>query len=106
MPGGAAATGTWDDLYVIYSNDPTSYQTTFTENGAAVAIASGITEIEDTNNANMASGVVTLTNKQTADQLLVSGVAVTNGATGTVNGIAYSVTDTAGSTSSKSDIAT
>ncbi len=100
MPGGAAATGTWDDLYVIYSNDPTSYETTFTENGAPVAIASASTEIEDTNDTTLASGVVTLTNKQVSDQLLVSGVVVANGSTGTIGatGIGYAVVDAAGST--------
>ena len=98
MPGGAAATGTWDDLYVIYANDPTSYQTTFTENGTAVAIVAPAVEIEDTNNTNMASGTVTLTNKQASDQLLVSGIVVSNGSTGTVTGIGYSVVETAGTT--------
>jgi large repetitive protein len=98
VSGGTTSSFTWDDIYTSYSNDPTSHVATFTEGGSAVSITAATPQLEDTNNANMVSGVVTLTNKQASDQLLVSGAVVTHGSVGTVNGIGYSVTETAGTT--------
>jgi large repetitive protein len=96
VAGGPATTFTWDDIYTRFSNDPTNYQNTFTENGAAVPIADPTVQIEDAVDANMQSGLITLTNKQTSDRLLISGVAVTTGSTGTIGGVTYTVTETAG----------
>jgi large repetitive protein len=94
VAGGVAATAKWDDFYVFFAADPAGNETTFTEGGTAVAIAAAGAEIEDVNNANMVSGLVTLTNKQTDDRLLIAGVSVSNGSTGTIGGIGYTVTDT------------
>ena len=44
----------------------------------------------------MASGTVLLTNKQASDRFVIGATAVSNGSTGTVSGIAYTVTETAG----------
>jgi large repetitive protein len=96
VAGGPATTFTWDDIYTLLSNDPTSYQNTFTENGAAVTIADPTVQIEDSVDANMQSGLVTLTNKQPADRLLVNGTPVTTGSTGVIGGITYTVTEAAG----------
>ena len=38
-PDAVGGTARWDDFDIFYSNDPTSYETTFTEGGAAVAIS-------------------------------------------------------------------
>lgn len=94
MPGGVTATGTWDDLYILYSNDPTNKVATFTEGDAPVGIASPSMEIEDTNNPNMVSGMVTLTNAMPGDTLLINNVVVGNGDTNTFNGVTYTVTVT------------
>ena len=67
------------------------YQTTFTENGPAVAIADADTLITDADDDNIESATVTLTNAFSGDDLLVNGTAVSNGNTGTVNGINYTV---------------
>ncbi|MBI4989190.1 MAG: hypothetical protein HZC23_10255, partial [Rhodocyclales bacterium] len=47
----------------------TEYQTTFTENGAAVSVADADVVITDSNSANMASATITLTNAQAGDVL-------------------------------------
>ena len=69
---------------------------TFVENGAAVAIADTDSSIFDFDSANLTSGTVVLTNKQTSDQLVIGATVLNNGSTGTVNGITYTVTETAG----------
>ncbi len=96
-----ATTGTarWDDFYVFYSNDPTGHVTTFNASGAAVAIAAASVELEDSNSVNMAAGTIVLANKQTDDHFVIGGVLVSNGSTGTIGSIHYSVTETAGSIS-------
>jgi large repetitive protein len=96
VAGGAATTFTWDDIYTLYSNDPTSFENTFTENGAAVSIADPTVQIEDAVDANMQSGLITLTNKQPLDRLLISGVALSNGSMGVIGDVTYTVTETAG----------
>ncbi len=47
----------------------TEYQTTYTENGAAVAVADADVVITDNNSANMSSATITLTNAQAGDVL-------------------------------------
>ena len=68
------ATGsTWFDYVGLHiADDPTGYATTFTENGAAITIASGQT-IEDADSANMASASIVLTNAKAGDVLSISG---------------------------------
>ncbi|SEI23750.1 VCBS domain-containing protein [Tardiphaga sp. OK245] len=79
-----------DDVNIAYTREPT-----FTENGSAVAIVSdaGLTDVDD---ANMASATVSLTNKQAGDQLLINSTLLSNGATGSIGGVNYSVMETAG----------
>jgi large repetitive protein len=96
VAGGPATSFTWDDIYTRVSNDPINYQNTFTENGPAVVIADPTVQIEDSVNANMQSGLITLTNKQPSDRLLIAGVAVSAGSTGVIGGVTYTVTETAG----------
>ncbi len=73
-----------------------NFSASYTENGAAAAIADTDAAIVDADDTNMESGSIVLTNKQTGDQFLIGGTPVANGATGTINGIAYTVTETAG----------
>ncbi|WP_441229190.1 T1SS-143 repeat domain-containing protein [Tardiphaga sp. 215_C5_N2_1] len=79
-----------DNVNISYSNEPT-----FTENGSAVAIISNAT-LSDVDDANMASATVVLTNKQAGDQLWINSTALSNGSTGTVNGVSYLVAEFAG----------
>ena len=66
---------------------------TYTEGGAAAAIATADSLITDTDSTNMTSGKVVLTNKQAGDQFLVSGVAVANGSSGNIGAVHYAVVD-------------
>ncbi|WNV09235.1 VCBS domain-containing protein [Tardiphaga sp. 709] len=79
-----------DNVNISYSNEPT-----FTENGSAVAIITNAT-LSDVDDANMASATVVLTNKQAGDQLWINSTALSNGSTGTVNGVSYLVAESAG----------
>ena len=97
--GGAAATAKWDDFYVFFANDPAGLEKTFTEGGAAVSITAAGAEIEDAGSATLVSGTVELTNKQASDRLVIAGTPVANGDTGTIGGVSYTVTETAGSIS-------
>ncbi|NOU45325.1 MAG: DUF4347 domain-containing protein, partial [Methyloglobulus sp.] len=81
-------TSTTSLIDVTNGND---FATTFTENGAAVSISDTDNTVRDGDSANMVSGLVTLTNAQTGDQLLVGGSAA---ASGTINGINYTNTGT------------
>ena len=96
VAGGGAATARWDDFYVFFANDPTGSETTFTEGGAAVAITAAGAEIEDAGQTNMVSGNVLLTNKQTDDGFRIGGTVVSSGSSATIDGITYTVTETAG----------
>ena len=91
--GGSAR---WDDFYVFYSNDPVNHEATFTEGGASVSISAATIEIEDADNTNLASGNILLTNKQTDDRLVLGSTILSHNMTGTVSGITYTVTETAG----------
>ncbi len=73
----------------------TAYQNTFTENGAAVAIVDADATISQISvlGATIDSAEITLTNAQSSDQLLVNG---SPAASGTVNGLAYTITTTGG----------
>ncbi len=74
------------------------YQATFTENGAAVAIVD--TDVDITGlDTHIESATVALTNAQSGDQLLVGG---SSDPSGTVNGLAYTVTNPAASSRSPS----
>ena len=77
----------------------TGWTTTFKENGTAVAISDIDAVVTDADDANMASGSIVLTNKQTGDRLSIGGTPVTNGTTGTINGLTYTVIDTGTSVS-------
>ncbi len=70
----------------------TGYQTTFIENGSAVAVVDADVDITGLD-TNVASATVTLTNAKPADQLLVNG---STAASGTVNGLAYTITSAGG----------
>ncbi len=70
----------------------TGYQTTFTENGSAVAVVDVDVDITGLD-SNIASATISLTNAKAGDQLLVNGSAASSG---TVNGLAYTVTNTGG----------
>lgn len=90
----AATNGNADDLLVdrVYlAPEPTSYATTFTENGAGAALAAATDQVTDVDNANMTAATITLTNPQTGDRLLVSGSAAASGTLG--SGIAWTRTD-------------
>ena len=67
------------------------FAASYTENGAGVSISDTDNSVRDGNSANMVSAVVTLTNAQANDVLLVSGSAA---AAGTVSGIGYTSTGT------------
>ncbi|MCB1518996.1 MAG: DUF4347 domain-containing protein, partial [Hyphomicrobiaceae bacterium] len=73
----------------------TSYQTTFTENSAAVAVVDGDVAIAQhaALGANIDSAVVVLTNAQASDQLLVNG---STAASGTIGGLSYTVVNSGG----------
>ncbi|MGL4397163.1 MAG: tandem-95 repeat protein, partial [Hyphomicrobium sp.] len=69
----------------------TGWTTTYTENGSAISIADLDAAITDTDDANIESGAVTLTNAQTGDRLLVGGSSATSG---TIGSISWTRTDT------------
>lgn len=77
-----------DDVRVVQVD----HYTTFTENAAAVTLASTMSAVVDTDNANMVSATITLTNPQTGDRLLVNGSAAASGTLG--SGIGWTRTDT------------
>ncbi|MES2547486.1 MAG: DUF4347 domain-containing protein, partial [Pseudomonadota bacterium] len=64
------------------------FSTTYTENGAPVSISDTDNSVNDTDDTNMESAVITLTNPQTGDRLLVNGLLTPSG---TVNGISYTL---------------
>ena len=89
-----------DNVKVLTSTDQTAgrdWNASYTENGTAISISDTDDAVLDNDSANISSGVVTLTNPQAGDRLLIGGTALTNGATGTVNGISYSVVSTGSS---------
>ncbi|MEY4500332.1 MAG: hypothetical protein RIS52_222, partial [Pseudomonadota bacterium] len=90
--GGAAplagdGSGTLIDDVRVVANNTTG---TFTENGAAVAIATANSLAFDGNGSTLSSATITLTNPQTSDQLLVNGSAAATGAL--TGGITYTIT--------------
>ena len=62
------------------------WSATYTENGAAVAIADSDSSVFNAVAANLTSATITLTNAQTSDRLLVGG---SSAASGFVNGIGW-----------------
>ncbi|MEZ6058705.1 MAG: DUF4347 domain-containing protein, partial [Planctomycetaceae bacterium] len=71
-------------IHVAVSNDPpavdlngagvgTGYTSTFTEDGASVAIMDATGTVTDVDSANIASATITLTNAQASDVLSISG---------------------------------
>jgi len=71
----------------------TNYTTTYVENGAGVSIVDVTSAISDTDSPNMQAAHIVLTNEQAGDFLAINGTHVHNGDSGTVNGIAYAVSD-------------
>ncbi|MBK9081556.1 MAG: DUF4347 domain-containing protein [Rhizobiales bacterium] len=65
------------------------FSAAYVQNSTAVSIADTDADVRDGNSANMASGVVTITNAVAGDRLLVAGSAA---ASGTINGISYTNT--------------
>ncbi len=65
---------------------------TYIENGTPVPISVS-TQITDSDDVNMESATITLTNKHTGDFFAIGGATVSNGSTGSIGTIAYAVTD-------------
>ncbi|MES2531891.1 MAG: DUF4347 domain-containing protein, partial [Pseudomonadota bacterium] len=104
-PGGALLTAAddvaIDNVRVLTYVDPSAgrdWTATFTEDGAAVSIADTDASIVDSDSANMVSAQVVLTNGQSGDLMRLGGTALSNGSTGTVNGVTYSVSVASGVT--------
>ena len=93
----ATVTGTVSDVAPTLDLDAsgagTGWTATYKENTAGVSIADVDAVVTDSDDANMTSGSVVLTNKQAGDRLSIGGTAVANGSTGTINGITYTVID-------------
>ena len=77
----------------------TGWTATYKENSAGISITDIDAAVTDSDDANMASGSVVLTNKQTGDRLSIGGTVLANGSTGTINGITYTVVDNGSSIS-------
>ena len=71
-----------DNVTIDYVLPTGNHTATFTENGAAVSIASADSLVTDGDSANMASGLIKLTNASAGDQLLVNGSAAASGKPG------------------------
>ena len=84
LPGDGSGT-LIDDVRVV-ANSNTA---TFTENGAAVAIATANSLAFDGNGGTLASASVVLTNQQTGDQILVNGSTAASGSL--TGGISYTI---------------
>ncbi|MCK0129260.1 Ig-like domain-containing protein [Erythrobacter sp. F6033] len=77
----------FDDFQIFTIERDTSFEDTFTENGPPISIADTDAFVSDTDDVNMESGRITLTNAMPGDELLVNG---SNAATGTLpGGITY-----------------
>ena len=85
-----------DNVNIAYALPSTNNSVTFTENGAPVPI-SLFSQITDPDNTNMHSATVTLTDEMVGDRFFVGGTLVSNGSTGTIDGINYSVVDSGSS---------
>ncbi len=72
------------------------YTTTYTTNGGAVAISSTNSQITDSNDTNMESGSVVLTNAVSGDRFLIGGVPVADTDTGTIGTVSYSISESGG----------
>ncbi|WP_177175901.1 Ig-like domain-containing protein [Sphingopyxis sp. YR583] len=89
-----------DNVRLNSLTDTTSgrdWTASYTENGTPVSIADTDASITDGDNANMQSAAIVLTNEQAGDRFRIGGVAGTilsNGSTGTINGLTYTVVDT------------
>ena len=89
--GGAADDFRIDNVSIktfVDATAGTDFSTTYTENGAPVSIADTDNTILDVDDTNMELAVIALTNPQAGDRLLVNGSAA---ASGTVNGISYTI---------------
>ena len=81
-----------DNVQVV----PTNYAAAYTEGGTPVAIADAASQINDPDSTNMASATIVLTNEQAGDRFRIGGATGTilsNGSTGTINGLTYRVVD-------------
>ncbi len=96
----------FDDFQIFTIERDTSFANTFTENGPAVAIADTDAFVSDTDDVNMESARISLTNAMPGDELLVNG---SNATTGTLpGGISYTnngQTITLSGTASEADYA-
>ncbi len=73
-----------------------NWSASFTEGGAPVPIADTDSSIFDVDGLNISSATIVLTNAQAGDRFRVGGTIVTNGSSGTINGLSYTVTESAG----------
>ncbi len=74
-----------------------NWSASFTEGGAPVPIADTDSSIFDVDGGlNISSATIVLTNAQAGDRFRVGGTIVTNGSSGTINGLSYTVTESAG----------
>ncbi len=96
VSGGEASTIRWDDFYLRLSSDPIDHEDTFREGGPAISIATPDANVEDADSAVLTGGSVVLINKQLSDRLVIGGVPTVSGATGTIGGVGYTVTESAG----------
>ncbi|WP_177224681.1 tandem-95 repeat protein [Variovorax sp. 770b2] len=90
-----------DNVRVLTSADATpgrDWSATFTEDGAPVSISDTDATVIDSDSANMVAAQIVLTNGQAGDLLRIGGVALANGATGTLNGLNYTVSVSGGVT--------
>jgi len=94
VAGAAPATVNWDDFYVQASSNPTTFAPTFTEGQPAVAIAAPAIQVVDADSTTLSAASVVLTNEQASDLLKLSGATLTDGTTGSIGGIGYTVHDT------------
>ncbi len=89
----------------VTAEEPGNFTTTFTENGAAVSIADTDAIVYDSDDTNMESATVTLTNPQTGDRLLVNGSSATTGAIGAITWTRTNTTVTLSGPATKADYA-
>jgi T1SS-143 domain-containing protein len=87
-----------DNVRVTYNAAATmeDLEVTYTEGGDPVAVGD-LVRITDADNTSMQSGSIVLGNRQAGDYLLLNGTALSGGSSGTLFGIGYMVTETAGS---------
>ena len=87
-----------DDIFVdtvrvnTYPAGARNYATTYTENGAGVAIAAAAASVADPDSTNLQSATIVLTNAQAGDVLAVAGILPTGISATTDTGVAGQIT--------------